>query len=381
MIRVLLIDDDEQAHQILRVVLPSEYTIVSSLRGRRGIELVRSTAPDLVLLDMSLPDMHGLEVLDTITSDPVAPPVVVITAFGKISLAVRSIRAGACNFLVKPYKKRELLEAIRVAVGMSLVERDGIEENPILARFTGDSAGARRVRELLGLYAPSDKPILIMGESGTGKDLAAEIVHQISRRNEGPFIPRNCAAIPSTLIETELFGSERGAFTDAVSRPGCFERADAGTLFLDEIGEMPTELQAKLLRVLEEGRVARIGGSKNVRIDVRIVSATNADISHEIEHKRFRKDLYYRISTLVITIPPLRNRCEDIPLLAHSLLQRERCNARISENAMDKLCGYHWPGNVRELSNVLSRAVLLARRGTIEAPHIVLDPNDATPLS
>lgn len=368
MIRILFIDDDSKAHRILRTVLPREYHLISSYRGSHGIEAAKREVPDIVLLDIGLPDTDGMDVLKTLTALPAPPPVIMLTAYAQISLVVRAMRFGAADYLVKPYELASLTDAIKTHAMESVRAADACAENPVLAELVGESPPMLAAKQLLLRYAQSGGPVLITGESGTGKELAARIVHRLSDRATGPFVARNCAAIPGTLFETEVFGSERGAFTDAVSRPGCFELAGGGSLFLDEIGEIPAPIQAKLLRVLESGEVARIGASRLVQTDVRVISATNTRLADAIAAGRFRSDLFYRISMLPVTLPPLRDRLEDLPLLIAGLFPS--LDSRITAKARDKLTCHKWPGNVRELKNVVERAALLAEEAEIGERYI-----------
>ncbi|HEY9594582.1 MAG TPA: sigma-54 dependent transcriptional regulator, partial [Spirochaetia bacterium] len=280
--------------------------------------------------------------------------------------------AGARDYVVKPYDVKELLGSLRTAVAVRDTAR-GVGDDGPLARLVGDSPRMREAKELLLRYAPSDAPVLLLGESGTGKELAARILHETSRRRAGPFVAMNCGAVAETLLESELFGSEKGAFTDAVSRPGSFERATGGTLFLDEIGEMSTPAQARLLRVLEDRELTRVGGSRAVPIDVRVVSATNRDLKAGAETGSFRHDLFYRLAVLPVRMPALRERPSDIPLIAAHLLSRDGRCPGLAEDARDLLLGHPWPGNVRELRNVLERAVLASGGGRIEARHLTFD--------
>ena len=354
MIRVLYVDDDSNAHKLLKISLPREFSLISGHTAQAGIRLAEQARPDVVLLDVDLPDADGFEVLDRIHQLPAPPPVIMLTGFDELHIAVKSIRAGATNYIAKPYQRDRLLDAIREAAHTQFASEDN---PPYDGGFLGESEAAKQIRSLIRRYAASDKPVLITGESGTGKDLVARLIHELSPRRDRAFVPRNCAAIPATLLENELFGSERGAFTDATSRPGSFEQADGGTLFLDELGEMPIESQVKLLRALEEHQVQRVGGRQPVRVNVRIISATNRDIYAALESRTLRSDLYYRISTLPIHIPPLAQRREDIvALVQHKLEELER---GISPDALEKLMAHDWPGNARELFNVLERAAVV----------------------
>jgi two-component system, NtrC family, response regulator AtoC len=371
MARILFINNDSNAHRVLRMILPREFHLISSYRGAQGIEAASHEYPDLVLLDIDLPDKNGIDVLKNLTHLPSAPPVVILTALAKIQLVVEAMRSGACDYLVKPFELRTLTDTMRSYIRQRSLVSDSMTEHPCLAGFVGESPAMIAVKKRLVQYASSDSPVLIYGESGTGKELAARITHDLSERASRPFIARNCAAIPGTLVETELFGSERGAFTDAVSRPGSFELANGGTLFLDEIGEIQKETQAKLLRVLENSLVTRLGASRPLKIDLRIVSATNKNLMDASGDGSFREDLLYRINTLPITLPPLRERPEDLPLLAAHILRS--AGVDLSESAVAKLKGYNWPGNVRELKNVLERGALFANGGKIDASDVIFD--------
>ncbi len=380
MIRLLFIDDDESAQSTLRMVLPEDYRLDSSLTGREGLEAARSLEPDVILLDIDLPDLDGLEVLEALARRLLSPPVIMLTAYSDLELVKRALRLGAYDYLVKPYRLDQLTGTIRLAVQNIPVRRSfhpGGEEEA-LAGLVGESPALRETRALLARYGPSDAPVLIEGESGTGKELAAAALHRLSPRRDGPFVPVNCGAFPESLLESELFGAERGAFTDAVSRPGCFEQAAGGTLFLDEIGEMSLPAQVKLLRVLECKEVVRVGGRQRLPLNIRVLTATNRDLRTAVTAGRFREDLFYRISVLPVRLPPLRERKEDIPLLAvHFLQVREGLPAgalppRLDPAAMERLAGHGWPGNVRELRNVLERAALLADGEVIRGRDIVL---------
>ncbi len=373
MIRILFIDDDSKAHRILRTVLPREYHLISSYRGSHGIETAKREFPDLVLLDIDLPDTDGIDVLRILTHLPAAPPVIMLTALAQINIVVSAMRCGAVDYLVKPYELGSLTAAIKTHAIPGVLAADAGSENPVLSELVGESPPMLAAKQLLLRYSASGGPVLITGESGTGKELAARIVHRLSERADAPFIPRNCAAIPGALFETEVFGSERGAFTDAVSRPGSFELAGGGSLFLDEIAELSVQTQAKLLRVLETGDVARLGASRLTHSDVRVISATNKRLTEAIATGRFRADLFYRISMLPVTLPPLREHLEDLPLLISRLFAG--VDSRITPRAREKLRGHGWPGNVRELKNVVERGALLAGEGEIDANHIGFTEN------
>lgn len=372
MVKILFVDDDPKAHEVLRLVLPASYSVLSAMNGGQGIEIVDSEDPDLVLLDIDLPDINGLEVLRRLTALPSAPPVIMLTARSQISLIVEAVKQGASDYIVKPYKLPQLTDAIRSNLEHHLKIKDRGSFAPELSILIGESPSLSRVKRLLLTFAPSDRPMLITGESGTGKELAAKSAHQLSPRSSGPFVPINCGALPASLVETELFGSERGAYTDAISKPGSFERANGGTLFLDEIGEMPLDAQVKLLRTLEERKITRIGGTREINMNVRIISATNAELQQALAEGRFRRDLFYRISTLPIEMPPLRERVEDLALLSSHFLSESESTKRLSVGAAKKLREHSWPGNVRELRNVLERASLLAVGSIIDVTEIIL---------
>ncbi len=353
------------------MVLPREFHLISSYLGTHGVEVAAKEYPDLVLLDIDLPDSSGIEVLRHLTGLPAAPPVVVLTALTQIKLVVEAMRLGACDYIVRPFELQALTERIKNYIHQRAVVTDSMAEHPCFSAFVGESPGMINVKKRLLRYASGESPVLICGESGTGKELAARIVHDLSCRSSGSFIPRNCAAIPAALFETELFGSERGAFTDAVSRPGSFELADGGTLFLDEIGEIQFSIQAKLLRVLESSAVTRLGALRSHQVNFRIVSATNKNLKEAVLAGTFREDLYYRINTLPVRLPPLRERPEDLPLLSAHFLKNAAI--RLSGSAEKKIHDYPWPGNVRELKNVLERAMLLSDGKRIEASDIMFD--------
>lgn len=371
MARILFINKDSRSHHVLRMVLPREFHLISSYLGAHGIETAAKEYPDLVLLDIDLPDGNGMDVLKHLTCLPAAPPVIILTALTQIRLVVEAMRLGACDYLVRPFELEALMERIRNFINEKSIATDSMVEHPCFASLLGESPEMIAAKKRLLRYAAADSPVLICGESGTGKELAARIVHDLSKRASRPFVARNCAAIPGTLFESELFGSERGAFTDAVSRPGSFELANGGTLFLDEIGEIRKEAQAKLLRVIESSELVRLGASRSYKVDLRIVTATNRNLKEAVEAGTFREDLFYRVNTLPVRLPPLRERLGDLPLLAAHFLKDS--GARLSGQAETKLQDHRWPGNVRELKNVLERAVLLSNGEKIEASDIIFD--------
>ena len=382
MIRLLFVDDDPRAHDTLELVLPPEYEMLSARTLAEGRRLADGGEVDLVLLDLMLPDGSGLELLGHLSAAPLGPPVVMLTGVSDVRVAVQAIRAGASDYLVKPYELRTLLATLNTALVNGTARRNGGSQEPDADGLVGETPGLQQVRELMETYADSDASVMVTGESGTGKELVARGIHRLSHRAAAPFVAVNCGAIPDTLVESELFGSEEGAFTGAVSRAGCFERADGGTLFLDEVADMPLDTQVKLLRALENREITRVGGRHPAAVNVRVVSATNHDIEARVAAGRMRADLWYRLAVLLIHVPPLRERGDDIPLLAHALLRQMAAagDTALTDAALGRLAAHSWPGNVRELRNVLERARLLARRrsgapggGPIEAGDIVLD--------
>ena len=377
MVKVLFIDDEPRSHKTLDLVLPEPYTLISAYTGRQGIEALARTSPDAVLLDINLPDMDGLTVLNRILAHPFPPPVIMLTAMTEPRLVKEAIVAGACDYIIKPYDLKELLGALRTAVTNAEARRTaqaGADDEVVFQGLIGESPPMREVRNLVVRYAGSNSPVLLTGESGTGKELVARAVHEASRRRARPFAALNCGALPESLLESELFGAEKGAFTDAVARPGCFERANGGTLFLDEIGEMSPGAQTRLLRVIEQRELTRVGGERPIPIDVRVVSATNRALHPGGAEAAFRADLYYRLGVLPIRLPALRERAMDIPALAaHFLSLLGKPYAGLSSDAIHALRNHTWPGNVRELRNVMERAALSAGGGPIRARDLLFD--------
>jgi DNA-binding NtrC family response regulator len=381
MIRILFVDDDPQAQKTLSTVLQERYVFISALTAAEGLEVFEKTDPDVVLLDINLPDKSGLDLLDEILQRPVAPPVIMLTAYGEVDFVKRAIQAGAYDYIVKPYTLDHLEGTIRRAVENIALRRAYVQSvtastgtshlnGRALGKLIGESRALKEVKALIRRFAAGDSPVLIQGESGTGKELAAEAIHRLSPRKQGPFEAINCGAIPENLVEAELFGSEKGAFTDATSRAGCFERADGGTIFLDEIAELPPKAQITLLRVIEFKRVYRVGGTRPIPLNIRILSATNRDLREEVKADRFRKDLYYRINVLFLEVPPLRIRNGDISVLCAHFLRAKRADLRIQPQAVEKLLSHSWPGNVRELRNVIERAAVLSEGDEIRPRDI-----------
>jgi len=376
---LLVADDDPAVRESLERALTREgYAVVVAPDGRAALERLQEGGIDLVLSDLRMPGMTGLELLPRAKS--VAPDVdfIMLTAFGTVEEAVKAMKEGATDFLTKPFQRAQLTKVVRQA----LERRSLIAENRALQQRLddllshGDTVGVspawRRMMTLVEQVASSSATVLIQGESGTGKERTARAIHDLSPRKNGPFVAVNCAALPETLLESELFGYEKGAFTGAGGRKeGRFELADGGTLFLDEVADLSPVTQPKILRVLQEGEFERVGGTKTIRVDVRIVTATNQDLATLVREKRFREDLFYRLNVITIAVPPLRDRREDIPVLAEHFLRvygakNNRRLEGLSEEVLRCLEAYSWPGNVRELENVVERAVVLARGGRVE---------------
>ncbi len=370
----ILIADDDRSHRLMLTTMMQEWGFDAreASDGREAFEVVRTKPVDLILMDMRMPNMDGIEATREISSYNPSIPIVIVTAFSSIPTAVEAVRSGAFDYVTKPID----FEALRVVMDRALEHTRLREENERLrgqlarlqaSELTGSSPAMQKLLEMIALVAPTDTTVLITGESGTGKGLVARAIHANSARRQKPLVEVNCAAIPATLIESELFGHEKGAFTGADrQRKGRFSAAEGGTIFLDEIGELPLPMQAKLLHVIQEGVIQRVGSDVTVPVDVRVIAATNRDIEKLIQEGLFREDLYYRLNVFAVATPPLRERVEDIPALAQDFLTRfSRKNGKtvkgISPRAMDLLLRYPWPGNVRELENAMERAAILLR--------------------
>jgi DNA-binding NtrC family response regulator len=373
--RLLIIDDDRSVVDYLLEILGERYAVVGEADPEAALARVLHEDFDVVISDIEMPKMRGPDVLAAILEAKPRQAVLLITAFGSIELAVEMVRAGACDFVTKPFKRDTLVLAIERALRERTMRREIVRLRRDLGEVESEgliakSAAMQRVVDIARRAARSDATVLVTGESGAGKGALARWIHERSARRDGPLVQINCAALPSSLIEAELFGVRRGAFTDArESRDGLFVEASNGTLFLDEIADMPIEAQAKLLRVLESSRVRPVGGTAEVDIDVRLIAATNRDLDEAIRAATFRHDLFFRINVVRIEMPPLRARPEDIPELVHTFLARASCRGRapigITDEAMRWLCAHDWPGNVRELANFVERAVALSEHDTI----------------
>ncbi|HKV11046.1 MAG TPA: sigma-54 dependent transcriptional regulator [Thermoanaerobaculia bacterium] len=370
---ILVVDDEEVLQDVLTFLIRKQgHNVFSALSGEEGLEILGREEIDLVLLDLMLPGIQGMDVLREIRRRTPDQVVVVITAFSSIETAIEAMREGAFHYIPKPFKNEEVL----LTIEKGLEQRRLASENRSLKeqlrqRFAfdniiGKSKPMQQVYELIRLAAPAKSNILILGESGTGKELVAKAIHHHSRRADGPFVTVNSGSMPADLLESNLFGHLRGAFTGAVaSKKGLFELADSGSIFFDEIGNIPIDTQSKLLRVIQEREFMRLGGIDTIKVDVRIIAATNADLEAAVHQGSFREDLFYRLNVITVTLPPLRRRTEDIPLLAQHFLSRyarenEKPIREISPHALERLLDYHWPGNVRELENAIERAVVLS---------------------
>ena len=376
--RILVVDDESSNLKVLeRLLERAGYAVTLADSGPAALEQLRADQPAVLLTDLKMPGMDGLELLKVARTVAPETEVVLMTAYGTVEIAVEAMKEGAYDFITKPLKRHDVLRAVGKALekaqllaeNRQLRELVAAQENKggPFAGIVGRSDALRSVMEIARQVAPSEATVLITGESGTGKELLARALHELSDRRTGPMIRVNCAAIPETLFESELFGHEKGAFTGAANRkPGRFELADGGTLFLDEVAEMSPASQVKLLRVLQEGEFERVGGTKTVSVDVRLVAATNRDLERDVAERKFREDLFYRLNVIPIHLPSLRERREDIPLLASHFCRvysdKNRKDLRgITDEALDALSAHRWPGNVRELENTIERAVVLCR--------------------
>jgi len=379
--RVLVVDDEESIRKSLKGVLKDEgYDVLLAEDGPRALKIVEDESPELVLLDIWMPKMDGMEVLEKLRELNPTLPIIMISGHGTIETAVKATKRGAYDFLEKPLSAEKVI----LAVVHALKERDLLEENVSLRQrveakyvLIGESPAMKVLKLQIDKVAPTNSWVLITGEDGTGKELVARTIHRLSPRAQSPFVDVNCAAIPEELIESELFGYEKGAFTGAISRKqGKFDHAHTGTVFLDEIGDRSLRTQSKILRILEEHRFERVGGTEAVEVDVRVIAATNKNLMAEIEKGRFRKDLYYRLNVIPIHVPPLRERKDDIPLFArHFLSEFARENGKeqkeFTNEALRVLNGYDWPGNVRELRNLVDRLIIMTTERIIDAPDVV----------
>lgn len=380
---VLVVDDEPLQREILKTILSDEgYETYAAASGEEALRLAASYNPEVVLTDLKMDGINGIELLDKLKTGTYEPAVILMTAFGTVHTAVDAMKRGAFDYLTKPLDKEVVVLAVKRAMERAYLLRKNRELSQALHdKFTidgivGHSLAMRGVIEIIKKISQSPATVLITGESGTGKELIAKAIHYNSSRDTKPFTAINCAAVPESLLESELFGYEPGAFTGANSRKiGLFEATNGGTLFLDEIGDLPPMTQPKILRALQEKEIRRIGGRETIKIDVRIITATNKDLEKEMKENRFREDLYYRLRVISIELPPLRERKEDLPELIRFFIERYNGEfgkriGRVEDNAMKALSEYHWPGNIRQLESVVERAVLMCESNTISLMDI-----------
>ncbi|MGD0624589.1 MAG: sigma-54 dependent transcriptional regulator [Thermodesulfobacteriota bacterium] len=378
--QILVVDDEERIRQSLNGVLKDEgYEVLEAKDGVQALKQIESDPPDAVLLDIWMPGMDGMETLERIKAQIPNLPVIMISGHANIELAVKATKLGAYDFIEKPLSLEKVLLTVNHALVFSKLEQENRALRQEIQRkyeIVGNSTGILQLKEQIKIVAPTNGWVLIAGENGTGKELVAREIHQLSLRVDKPFVEVNCAAIPEELIESELFGHEKGSFTGALTkRRGKFDLANDGTIFLDEIADMSLKTQAKILRILQEQKFERVGGTEMIYVDVRVVAATNRDLKEEMQKGGFREDLYYRLNVIPLVVPPLRERRTDIPLLAEHFvaefcLENHKELKKISPEAMDLLTSYPWPGNVRELRNVIERMVIMTRGVLIEAKDV-----------
>lgn len=384
---MLVADDDASIRELMESFLTEEgYRVIQASTGEEVGQLVASAHPALVLMDVRLPDMSGLDVLKKLTADEPGVGAILITAYGSANTAIQAMQLGAFDYVTKPFELDEVLVAVQRYFEYRELKdevetlRSDIAARDPSERIVGNSPSMQEVYKTIGRVAGSDATVLIWGETGTGKELVANAIHHNSGRRNGPLVKVNCAALPEGLLESELFGHEKGSFTGALmQRKGRFELANHGSIFLDEIGEMTLSTQRKLLRVLQEREFERVGSSTPVKTDVRVIAATNRDLRQEVQERRFREDLYYRLNVISIELPPLRERKDDIPSLVAHFCEKHRFSpssepSHISDDAMERLVNHDWPGNVRELENVVERAVVTAQGGAVTSQHLTFTP-------
>jgi two-component system nitrogen regulation response regulator GlnG len=386
--RILVADDEPSIRWLLdRLLRQAGHTVTVVEDGAAALAAAAAEPFDLAFVDIRMPGLDGLEALSRLRTESPETAVIVMTAHGSVRTAVEAMQRGAYDYLAKPFDNDEALLLVERALSARALAREvvelrtGIHEVWEFGALVGKSPRMQEVYKTIGRIAGTDVTVLLQGESGTGKEVVARAIHHYSRRAGKPFVAVSCAAIPATLLEAELFGHERGAFTDAHQRRlGRFELAQGGTLYLDEVGDLGPELQPKLLRALQERQVERVGGGEPVRVDVRVVAATNRDLEQMIRDGRFREDLYYRLNVVSLTLPPLRQRREDVPFLVDHFLAKyggELGERALSTDALDRLVGYGWPGNVRELENVIQHAMVMATAGVILPEHLPIAPGSA----
>lgn len=382
-IHILVIDDDQAVRDVLQATLTEEgYAVFVAADATTGLQVVKEHPVQILVTDYQLPDFDGLEVIERVMRIDSKIIPIVMTGFGTVECAVQAMKAGAFDFVTKPFDPDTVVVVVQKAIEFQRLRqenhllRKAVREQYRLEQLIGVSEPMQQVLDFVQKVADSDSTVLIQGESGTGKELVARMLHFNSSRKDRPMVPVNCGAIPETLLESELFGHEKGAFTGAAqTRMGRFELANGGTIFLDEVGEMSLSLQVKLLRVIQERSFERVGGSRTIQVDVRIVAATNQDLEKMVEEKRFRQDLYYRLNVIPIITPPLRDRQSDIPLLIDHFLKRfnhmkQTDVSGFTPEALELLTTFHWPGNIRELENMVERLVVLKKRGQLSVEDL-----------
>ncbi len=384
-IRVLVVDDEEPLRRLLKKELGRKgFFVEAAADGGSALEILKESTFDILLLDIIMPGIDGISLMKKLQADPSSPAIIVLTGRATVETAVEAMKHGAYDYLTKPYKLDELVIVInrayeygKLSIKSRLLQQELVrKESP--AEFLCASRQMKNILELIRKIAPTDSPVFIQGESGTGKELVANTIWRLSKRGSFPFIALNCASLSENIIESEIFGHEKGAFTNAYqTKHGIVEVADKGTLFLDEIGEMPPGPQAKLLRFLDSGEFRRVGSNKALRVNVRLITATNKILTELVKKGQFREDLYYRLNVINISVPPLRERPDDIPVLAAHFLSKysrelSKQTKKFTPGAMETLCNYPWPGNVRELENVVERAVILSDAGDIDAEDLAM---------
>jgi two-component system, NtrC family, response regulator AtoC len=370
---ILIVDDDKSIRYSLKRMLEEKYSILTAQNGEEALDRIKETSPDLIIMDIKMPGRNGIDALKDIKTIDPKSLVIMMTAYGTTETAIEAMKFGAFDYILKPFPILQMKELVEKAISLRKLMKEEVTypttggQEGVEERIVGVSSKMQEIYKMIGQVAPSDVTVLIRGESGTGKELIARAIYHHSLRSNQPFLPVNCAAIPDTLLESELFGHEKGAFTGASARRiGKLEQCQGGTIFLDEIGDMSLSTQAKLLRVLQEKSFERLGGMETIKVDIRPIVATNKDLEEAISNGRFREDLYYRLNVVSITIPPLRERKEDIPELVSYFLKKFNRDLKkgvvgITPSAMEKITSYGWPGNVRQLENVLKRAMVLCQ--------------------
>jgi two-component system response regulator AtoC len=384
--RILIVDDEESFRHMLSVILIKEgYEVETSANGEEGLQKAATSSFDQILCDIRMPHMDGLAFLREIKKTGMEATIIVMSAYGTVDIAIEAMKLGAYDYISKPFKPDEIILTLRKAEEREQLRRENellrkeVAKEYSFENIVSKNEKMQKIFDVIKKVSHYKSTVLITGESGTGKELVARALHYNSDRSKNPFIAVNCGAIPENLLESELFGHAKGAFTDAIrTKKGLFEEADAGTLFLDEIGELPGQLQVKLLRVLQDGEIRRIGESKPIQIDVRIVAATVKDLQKEVNEGRFREDLFYRLNVLPLHIPPLRERKEDIPLLIHHFIGKynramNKNVTSVDRKAMETLMSYKWYGNVRELENTIERAIVLSEKNDIESENLPVE--------